>query len=156
MRPRTVFGSWLRAFLLRQHELRDRLVGQLNDAKTGWNRDEAGVMQAVCVLAVNVHFVPDYDMRAITNFASRIRAAEQYGGRTPHGLLEIEAVIRHALGEKDVDISGISADVAYEVQGAVAAAIAWESGFTESQIDELIIEAERMAFAHGWNPPLAP
>jgi hypothetical protein len=55
----------------------------------------------------------------------------------------------------DVDISGISADVAYEVQGAVTAFIALTTGFTESQIDELITEAERMAFAHGWNPPLA-
>lgn len=153
--PRTVIGMWIRAFLLRDEELRKRLNGQLNGGEKGWNRDEAGVMQAACVLAVSVYFSPGYDARAITEVASRIREAEQYGGRTPHGQLEIEAVIRHALGEMDVDISGIGADVAYQVQGAVTAAIAWESGFTESQIDDLVIEAERMAFAHGWNPPLA-
>jgi hypothetical protein len=143
---------WIRAFLLRDDELRKQLTGQLNGGKKGWSRDEAGVMQAVCVLAVDAYFGYDYDARSITEVASRIRLAERYGGRTPHAQLEIEAVIRHALGEKDVEISGITADVAYEVQGAFTAATAWESGFTESQIDELVIEAERMAFAHGWNP----
>jgi hypothetical protein len=154
-RPRTVIGMWIRAFLLRDEDLSEQLNGQLNGGKKGWNRDEAGVMQAVCVLAANVYFAPGYDVRAITEVASRIRAADQYGGRTAHGQLEIEAVIRHALGDKDVDVSGISAYVAYQLQGVVAAIIAWETGFTETEIDELITEAERMAFARGWNPPFA-
>jgi hypothetical protein len=153
-RPRTVIGMWIRAFLLRDEELRKQLNGRLNSGNRGWNRDEAGVMQAVCVLAVNVYFRPGYDVRAITEVASRIRAVDQAAGRTPHGQLEIEAVIRHALGEK-VDVSGIDAGVAYQVQGIVTAIIAWETRLTESQVDELITEGERMAFAHCWNPPLA-
>jgi len=155
MRPRTVVGTFLRASLLRQDELRKQLAGRLNGGQKGWNRDEAGVMQAACVLAVNYYFEPGYDVRAITELASHIRETVMAGGGTMHGQLEMEAVIRHALGETDVDISGINARIAFEVQGIVIAAIAWKSGLAESRIDELITEAERMAFAHGWNPPLA-
>jgi hypothetical protein len=64
-------------------------------------------------------------------------------------------VIRHALGETDVDVKGITADVAYEIQGAMTALIAWKSDFTESRIDELITEAEQLAIGRGFSPPLA-
>jgi hypothetical protein len=145
---------WIRAFLMRDAELIHMLTGQLNGGKKGWNRDEAAVMQAVCVLAVQWYFGPGYDVRAVTEVASFLREADLAGGTTPHSQLEMEAVIRHALGETDVDIGGITAQVAYEVQGAVTGFIAWKSEFTGSQIDELITEAERMAFARGLNPAL--
>ena len=83
-----------------------------------------------------------------------MRNANLAGGTTPHGQLEMEVVIRHALGETDVDVKGINAQVAFEVQGEVTAVIAWKSKFTERQVDEQIIEAEQLARARGWNPPL--
>lgn len=109
-------GMWTRALLMRESELRNKLTGQLNGGKKGWNRDEAGVMQAVCDLAVRWYFGPGYDVRAITEVAPFIREADQAAGKSPHGQLEMEAVIRHSLGETDVDVSGINAQVAYEVQ----------------------------------------
>jgi hypothetical protein len=140
---------------LRQDELREQLVGRLNGGQRGWNRDEAGVMLAACVLAVNFYFGPGYDVRSITELVSHIRETVMAGGGTMRGQLEMEAVIREALGESDIDMSGISGGVAFEVQGIVTAVIASKSGLSESRIDELLIEAERMAFARGLNPPLA-
>ena len=97
----------------------------------------------------------DYDVREITKLVSLMRQATQEGGSFTHGQLEMEAVIRHALGEVDVDIKGINAQVAFEVQCGVTAVVAWRLGLTESQLDELPTKAEQTAFARGWNPPLA-
>ncbi len=109
--PRTVVGRWLRALLLHDDQERDRLLRQLNRGKAGWSKDEAGVMQAACDLAVLQYFGSDYDVRQISEAVSLMRDAELAGGKTPHRQLEMEAVIRHALGETDAGIQGIKADV---------------------------------------------
>jgi hypothetical protein len=153
--PRTVAGLWLRALLMHDDELRDRLVRKLGGGKPGWNRDEAAVVQAVCDLAVRRYFGPGYDVRAVTEMVSFMRQAELANQHTPYGQLEMEAVIRHALGEPEVDVKGITTDVAFKVQCGVTAVIAWKSDFTESRIDELITEAEELAIGRGFSPPLA-
>lgn len=149
-------GLYLRAVIMRDDAgVLDRLRRQLNNGQRGWNRDEAGVVQAACDVAVRRYFQPEYDIREVTEIVSFMRNANLDDGRTPHGQLEMEAVIRHALGETDVDVKGINAQVAFEVQGEVTAVIAWRSKFTEPQVSELIVEAEQLARARGWNPPMA-
>src|SRR5258708_37493247 len=88
--PRTVVGRWLRALLLHDDRERDRLVRQLNRGKAGWSKDEAGVMQAACDLAVLQYFGSDYDVRQISEAVPLMRDAELAGGKTPHGQLEME------------------------------------------------------------------
>jgi len=154
-RPRTVMGLWLRALIMRDTALIEELGRQLNGGRSGWNDDEAGVIQAACDLAVRSYFRPGYDIRAIIEVVSFIREADQSGGRVPHGQPEMVAVIRHALGETNVDVRGINAQVAFEVQIAVTGFIAWKSDSTEQQVHELITEAEQLALSRGWDPPMA-
>lgn len=153
--PRTVVGQWLRASIMRDKELARQLSRKLNGGKHGWNKDEAGVAQAACNLAADLYFGQDYDVRAITEIVSTLRQATLNGNSTTHGQLEMEAVIRHALGEVDVDIEGITARVAFEIQTSVTVFFIWQLGYTETQVDDLIGRAEQAAFDRGWNPPLA-
>jgi hypothetical protein len=84
-----------------------------------------------------------------------MREANLAKGKTPYGQLEMEAVIRAALGEADVDTSGIPRPLAFEIQiaatGYVAANLRWQA----PEIDRLIVEVEEVAFSRGWDPPLA-
>jgi len=66
----------------------------------------------------------------------------------------MEALIRSALGETDVDVSAINAQVAFEIQGGVTASVAWKLSLPEPQVKERIASAKRDAFERGWNPPL--
>ena len=50
--PASVIGRWLRALIVRDAEALRDLAARLNGGKLGWNRDEAGVVQAACDLAV--------------------------------------------------------------------------------------------------------
>jgi hypothetical protein len=148
-------GLWLRALLLRDAEVRRRLSAQLNGGKLGFNRDEAGVVQAACELAVRQRWVAEYDVRDITDAVSFMREANLAKGKTPYGQLEMEAVIRSALGEAHVDTNGIPRPLAFEIQiaatGYVAANLSWQA----PEIDRLLVEAEDVAFGRGWDPPLA-
>jgi hypothetical protein len=148
-------GQWLRAAIARDDTLRDQLVHQLDGGANAWNRDVAGFMQAACDLAARRYFGPGYDVSAVTELVSFLRQASGDGGITSHGQLEMETVIRHALGETGVDVKGINARVAFEIQAGVTAFIAWKLELTEPQVDDLITEAEQLAAARGWNPPLA-
>jgi len=152
---RTVVGLWLRATLMRESEVRRQLTRELNGGKRGWNYDEPAVVEAACELMVRRFFGTSYDVREITAAVSFLRTADQAKDKTPHGQLEMEAVIRSALGETDVDISGIIPPVLMEIRGAAAAYCSFKLALPESDIVQMIAEAERMAFERGWNPPLA-
>src|SRR5215468_6023933 len=145
-------GQYLRAMIMGDKELRERLL--LGFSRDGWDRDQASVMQAACDLAAGRYFGSDYDVRDISKLVSLIRQTTQEAGKVLHGQLEMEAVIRHALAEVEVDIKGINAQVALEIQGLFSAVAAWRLGFTESQVDELLANAEQTAFERGFKPPL--
>jgi len=155
--PVTVVGRWLRALLLRDGEAVPDLRARLNSGKPGWNRDEAGVVQAACDLAVARYFGASYDAGAVTRLASFLHQVEQAGGKAPHSQREIEAVVRHALAEADldVDVGGINARVAFEIQGSVTAFIASQRGWPPPLIDAILGYAEQTAAGRGWNPPPA-
>src|SRR5215472_878728 len=144
--PRTTVGRWLLALLLKDDQERIRLASQLNGGKKGWNKDEAAVMQAACDVAVQHYFGSEYDIRQITEEVAFLRRADLDSDKTPHGQLEMEAVIRHALGETAVDVSGINAQAAFEIQGAIIYLISLRLGWKEPQVVQLITEAEPIAF----------
>lgn len=152
--PRTYVGQWLRATLLRQSELRDRLRPKLNGGRqTGWNDDEPAVVQAACELAVGKFFGTNYDVRAIATFAAELREATAHDPR--YDQLKTEAVIRSALGEQDADTEGITAGQKYLIRGAVVTLVHGKLRLGEADVDQLITDAEKIAVKRGWNPPLA-
>lgn len=85
-------GQWLRAVLLGQTELRDRLRPRLNGGDKGWNDDEPAVAEAACELAVGRFFGSSYDVRAVTAFVAELREAT--GNDPAYDQLKTEAVIR--------------------------------------------------------------
>src|SRR5215813_2014802 len=153
--PASVIGFWLRALIVRDTEALPGLMARLNGGKPGWNRDEAGVVQAACDLAVARYFGASYDASAVSELVSFLRQAEPAGGTARHGQREMEAVIRHALAETDVDISGINAQVAFEIQGSVTAFVAWQRAWPPPLIDALLAAAEQIALRRGASPPPA-
>jgi hypothetical protein len=146
-------GRWLRANLLDQRELRDQLNSTLNGGKEGWNDDEPAVVEVACQLAVRRFFPADYDVRDVTAFVSELRLATGYDASLQQ--LKIEAVIRSALGETDVVTYDITPGQKYHMRIAVIAMVTQKLGFDEAGVDEMITEAERIAFERGWHPPLA-
>lgn len=154
--PRTVMGLWLRALLLRYAEARKRLSPQLNGGNLGFNRDEAAVAQAACELAVRRLWGSDYDVRDITAAVSFMREADlEKGHAPPSGQLEMEAVIRAALGEPEVDLSGIPRPMAWGIQIVAMGYAVRVLAMAEPEVDQLLVEAERIAFERGRHPPLA-
>lgn len=152
--PRTYMGQWLRALLLRQTELRERLQPKLNGGReTGWNDDEPAVAEAACELAVGRFFGTSYDVRAITAFVALLREAT--GNDPKYDQLKTEAVIRLALGDRDVDTTGITAGQKYLIRLAVLTLAYGKLRLSEAEVDELVTDAEKIAVERGWNPPLA-
>lgn len=149
-RPRTVVGMWLRAAFLLQSESRNRLASKLNGGKDGWNYDEPAVVEAACELAVRRYFPADPDIREITAMARDMYAASK---RLP-GVLEVEAVIRAALGEPGISVDDIKPPELMGIRGAVVGYLIINLK-ADIAVDQLIIEAEDVAFSRGWLPPLA-
>jgi hypothetical protein len=153
--PASVIGRWLRALIVRDTDALPGLLARLNDGKPGWNRDEAGVMQAACDLAVARYFGASYDANAVAEFVSSLHRIEQAGGTARHGKREMEAVVRHALADSDIDVSGINAQVAYEIQGRATVFVAWQLAWPPLMIDALLAKAEQIALGRGLRPPPA-
>jgi hypothetical protein len=143
----------MRAALLRQHELRDELRPALNNGHKGWNDDEPAVVQAAGEIILRQYFGAGYDVRAVTDFVSELREAANNNGQLPR--LKTEAVIRGALGETDVDTSGISSSEKLNVYFLSTVLARGKLKISDRDVDELIAEAERVAFGRGWHPPLA-
>jgi hypothetical protein len=76
------------------------------------------MVEAACKLAVRRFFGSGYDVREVTAAVSWMGSVNQGAGKTPHGQLEMETVIRSVLGEADVDISGIIPPVLMEIRAA--------------------------------------
>jgi hypothetical protein len=147
-------GQWLRAALLNQVELRNQLNTSLNNGKPGWNEDEPAVMAAAAELAAREYFGDEYDVRAITEFVSRLRARIHSVQAPPQ--LEMEALIRSALGETDVVVSDIRADKKYTHRLKIVVQIKILLGWDEPKVDRVIVAAETKAIERGWNPPRLP
>jgi hypothetical protein len=150
-RPRTVLGRWMCAALLGRRESRDEFAAQINPGKSGWTGDESAVAAAACELALFRYFPPGYDLREVAEFASLVRAAYPQENLD---LMQIEAVIRAALGEADVDVRGIPATTASKVHFMCVLGVMVRLKLDEPDLNRLVIEAEEIAFERGWHPPV--
>lgn len=149
-----MIGQWLRASVVEDLEARRKLSRKLNGGADGWNDDEPAVIEAACELAVRQFFGSRYEVRVITDFVTEICGRVQES-QTPIKQLETEAVIRSALGERDVDISDLRRMSLLNMRTIVFVRICIKLDLDERGVDLLIAEAERVAFKRGWDPPLA-
>jgi hypothetical protein len=69
--------------------------------------------------------------------------------------LKAKAIIRSALGNKEVDTKGITSGQKYLIHVLVAAFASAKLRLVEADIDQIIVDAEKIAIERGWRPPLA-
>jgi hypothetical protein len=139
--------------LLGQRELRERLQSTLNGGRrTGWNDDEPAVVEAACELAARRFFGASYDVRTVTAFVWEMREAT--ANDPPLDQLKAEAVIRLALGDKEVDTEGITPGQKYLIRCQATTYASAKLGLGEAEIDQMITDAEKIAVERGWDPPI--
>jgi hypothetical protein len=155
--PRTFVGRWLRAAMLDRREERDRLVRTLNGGSaTGWNDDEPAVVQAAAELVLRRYLglgEPDPDKAGSLACAVTAGLGEI---RRPLDEQHADAVIRSALGAASPVFDALKPGERHILRGAAASVASVTMELDEAAVDELLREAERIAFERGWHTPLAP
>jgi len=147
--PATLVGTWLAALLCDDRDERDRLAPRINGPRPGL-ADDMAVVEAASEIALRRYYGVDYDVRDVTPLAELVRDSET--GSRPLSLMQIEAVIRAALGERDVDLRAVNAAAKFKVQViATLGASQWLS-LEEDATRALVAEAETVARNNGWNP----
>jgi hypothetical protein len=154
-RPRTHVGLWLRAVLLNGTPEIERLAGQLNGGKPGWNPDEPAVLEAACEQAMRQMFGTVDDRREIRAVVSTLREIPLPPGSLKPGHLEMERVVRVALGDRSATLDSIRPSVLLAIRDRLILVAHLKLAWSESDVDALIADAERIAFERGWKPPLA-
>ena len=151
--PVTVAGLWIAAILSGDNYRRRQLTGMLNAGKTGWNSAEVAVVQAACEIVLRRYFKPDYDVRDVTEFARYLRQAS--GQDLGTGLMQAEALLRHALGETEISISDLTLDARVTMLGVAAGVAVRKLGLDSGAVNEMVMRAEEEARVLGWKVPLA-
>jgi hypothetical protein len=143
----------LRAGLRGDNADYSRLARTLNRGQKGWNDDEPAVVEAACQMAVQ-QFFATYGHVPVDAFVAdmRQRIAKE---RTPSRQEDMEVVIRAALNDNASVPPDIKRGELLRIRGAVTANIADILKLDAEAIDQFIAEAERVAIARGYSPPLA-
>jgi len=150
--PRTNVGRWLRATMLDQRELRDKLAKTLNGRAQRWNYGEPAVVQAASELLARGCFGPvpnDEEVAWLAGLICRAVAED----RTVDAQTA-EAVITSALGSTDV--AEVPSDDRFVILTVLAGFLSTWLDLDQATVDKLLGEAERMAFERGAHPALAP
>lgn len=151
--PQTVVGRLLQAFLLHEDKLFDELAVKLNRGRDGWNDYEPAVAQAAFETAIRRYFGESYDVRAVVRFAGDFSEASR--GDVDVTQAEAEALIRHALGDVEADISGINDGRKLLISTPMLGLVCGWMKLDEEDIVRLVMSAERAAFERGLRPPPA-
>jgi hypothetical protein len=146
-----VVGRWLSAGALSQQEVVEVLGKQIPSGEAGF-RDDAAVAEAAC-LAARRYFGADYDVRTVAEFARWLRDVWVGGFRLD--VMQIEAVMRAALYERDIDLGGITAAALRKAQCVAASYICKLLEMDEPAVNALFAEAEAVAIGRGWKRHLA-
>lgn len=91
----------------------------------------------------------------MTELAAEARKVEVKNNLETFSLLEIEAVYRAALGEENIDLSGIKLVNLDKIRNTMIALVILKQGWPESEVRDLVNQAEQIIFERGWHPPLA-
>jgi hypothetical protein len=150
--PVTVIGQYMLAVVLGDTGRAKLLFDQINGPAGG---PESAFWLAAAELVAGRYFGSDYDVRAVTELAADARSLAVRQNLAVFSLLEIEAVYRSALGEDHVDVSGIRPVSLDKIRNSMVAFVILKQGWPESEIRDLVIQAEQIAFERGWHPRLA-
>ena len=155
--PRTYVGRWLRAAMLDRQDERDRLVRTLNGGSaTGWNDDEPAVVEAAAELVLGCYFGPgEPDPEKAASLAHVVTVALGAIDRTL-GEQDADAVIRSAVGGPSAHFDALKPGDRHVLTTLVVGVASAMMDLDEAAVDELLREAERIAFERGWHPPLVP
>ena len=150
-RVRTLMGRVLIARPLgRQEELAAFAAASAADP-SAWTDDDDAVARAACELAVRQYFRPGYTAADVTEVAAWLRDVTDTG--LTSDLPAVEALIREALGESGVDVTGVTPATRVFVHIVLFEAIAREHlRGDERLVTEMMSRAERNAWHRGWNP----
>jgi hypothetical protein len=142
----------MRAALLRQRDRRNELQGTLNDGKPGWNDDEPAVVELVCQMAVRRFFADGRGMQDIATVVDAVQQASEDDMAVDR--LEVEALIRKALGEDEIGTKSIGNGKKFILRIWITGAVVFLLNLDEATVDETITDSELLAFEQGWKPPL--
>ncbi len=154
--PRTHVGRWLRAAMLGQRELRDRLLLTLNGGSKGWNDDEPAVVEVAAELVLRRYFGPDETSPEDITWLAQLVSASMAQDERPLDERQAETVIRSALGEERSALEALLAVDRFRLRGIVASLASLKMELHAAEVDALLREAERVAFERGWHPQLVP
>ena len=153
--PRTAVGQFMASTLdgdmARSQYLRTRLQSGPGGVL---HPGDVAFMEVAAELTALRYLGADYDVREVTALVAQGKAAVA-GSSTEFGHLEAEAVFRVALGEEDVDLTGITRKDLYTLRTYLIILVALKQAWSEAEIRELIVQAEDAAFDRGAEPPLA-
>lgn len=150
--PVTVIGQYMLAIILDDAERAKLLFDQMNGPAGG---PESAFWLAAAELVARRYFGADYDVRAVTELAAEARELAVTSNLKVFSLLEIEAVYRSALGEDNVDLSGIKLVNLDKMRNSMIVLVILKQAWPESEIRDLVIQAEQITHDRGWHPPLA-
>jgi hypothetical protein len=154
--PKTLVGQWLLACMLDRRDLRDQLGKSLNGGQGGWNNDEPAVIEAVSQIASRKLFPDGDDVAEVSAFVTRMR--ELVRAHTPDAKLpgheETEAVIRAALGDRNIVLSRFRNQDPFEARIAVISGARSKLALADETITQMIADGEDFASDRGWHPPV--
>jgi hypothetical protein len=111
------------------------------------------VVEAASELLLHRYFGSAYDARDVTEFVRELREATDDDGTFSQ--LKTEAVIHSTLGTDCAPNAQIRKGEKFQIHLAAMGLANGKLGIDEAEIDRVIAEAEHIAFAKGWHPPLA-
>lgn len=146
--PGTIVGRWLQAFLLRQDELRDRVLDKVGDV--AWNREDT-LAVVRCAFALALYRIP--------HNANEDAVVEQlidglqhtFGAEAPDEDV-VRAEIRRAFAGDHGPSREINAPTEMGVYSLVTFHITGALRMSPRAITKLVIKAERWANDLGWKP----
>jgi hypothetical protein len=143
--------------MLDRQEERDRLVRTLNGGNAvGWNDDEPAVVEAAAELVLRQYFGPGEPEASEVNWlASAACVSMAEVGRTLSDR-HAEALIRSALGQPGTGAGApMSPGERFLLRGTITSLASIRMELDESTVDEMLRQAERVAFDRGFHPLLA-
>ncbi len=147
LEPKSLYGRWLLAVLLRQSELIERYGEPLDRMIEEEGHSQFAISDRLFVRLVTMRFTADQPVRDISDYVAALLAAMDPSLR--FGRLEAEALIRRALGEESVSLAGIDRDLAIKIRAGLASGMIREKGLASEQVARLVIESEDWVAASG-------
>ncbi|MGW0502931.1 hypothetical protein [Micromonospora sp. NPDC003241] len=135
-------GDLIRALAKADWDAVDTLVVEIGQHGMANSLRDIG---AAFALAANRRFGPDTTPTVVAQWVAGLRA--QYRGHEPFPALEMEGLIRAALGEPEL-VDTIAPETALGAELFMLGQILLEENLSATELDELVTDAEELAAEH--------